>query len=100
MTDKDDWKTQKILRDADEALLKMAVDHSKRIRGELPEEPTPEPVPVPLDPTVENDAFKALLAALAETDDGDTDTAVDVLSLDEFDAETFTPATPPEEPAP
>lgn len=93
----DTWQADRSKKELDESLLEMAKQREREIRG-IPE-PTPpeEPVYVPADPATERDAFQALLTAFADTDEGDTETTVDVLSLDEFTAETFTPVTPPEE---
>ncbi|MCH9808480.1 MAG: hypothetical protein K0U74_12165 [Alphaproteobacteria bacterium] len=77
------------LEDVEDAILEQ-LDHQRRIReGEEPDGwPEPPAEPVAVDPAVERQAFAELLELLAE-DDGDADTQISKLSLDEFQQETF-----------
>ena len=84
------WISDKILR---EEPLPRGPDFSEP----LPET-HPEPVAVPIDLAAEQQAFADLLTKLAETDEGDMDTHVTILSADQFAADAFTPTNPPKEP--
>jgi hypothetical protein len=98
-----DWIGDKIIKQADEQLLKIALAHSDSLRGKTPDEPTPEPkLPVediPLDLAAEQAAFADLLKFVADNPDDDTEFTA--LSPEEFAAESFTPpATDSQEPTP
>mgnify|MGYP000184973743 CR=1 FL=1 len=80
------WITDRILKQED-ALL----DAAKNIHDGI-EMPVEQPSPPPsIDPDAERQAFADLLAALIETDDGDSDTLVTILTAEEFAEEDFVP---------
>jgi len=88
------WIADRILKQED-ALL----DAAKNIHEgtEIPlERPSPPPS---IDPEAERCAFADLLTALNNTDEGDSDTLVTILTAEEFAEEDFVPAHT-EEPMP
>lgn len=91
MTSKVNWIADKILKQEDALQETIAAIHDGK--AVPPDQPT---VPALPDANAEQQAFADLLAALKDTDEGDADTAVTVLSAEEFSAESFTPDTPKE----
>jgi hypothetical protein len=91
-----DWMGDKITKQTDEELLRMAKAHSDRLSGKEPEQspPTSPGEDTPVDPVAEQTAFADLLKFIADNPEDDCEFTA--LSLDDFATETFTP--PPSEP--
>ncbi|MCB1428735.1 MAG: hypothetical protein KDJ66_06365, partial [Nitratireductor sp.] len=52
---------------------------------------TENPAPPPIDPAMEQQAYADLLAFAAQYDEGDADTIIEALNMDEFLEEDFEP---------
>lgn len=86
-----DWIAEKILAQEDTALEALA---AKRLQdAERGDTAPPElPVePVAIDPAAERAAYAELQQQFAARDEGDADTIVEELSLEEFTEDSFTP---------
>jgi hypothetical protein len=90
------WITDKLMKEEQDLMLQQVQKFHDNLTG-VPDVPNPAPTepaaePVPVDPDAERQAHADLLAFIANRDAGDADTVVTILTLEEFDAETFTPA--------
>lgn len=92
MTNNNDWIAEKI-RDMEIPTMEaLTAQRLKAAEGRTdPGNIDPSIMPVVVDPAVEHAEFSELLRLLAARDEGDADTVVEGLSLDDFTRETFTP---------
>ena len=93
------WIEEKILASEDklmEQLAKASFDRSRGIPSDPPTDSAPPadgPLPdaVPRDTAAERRAYEELLSHLKNPDEGDADTVVEALSLDDYDKPDFEP---------
>jgi hypothetical protein len=85
-----DWIGEKILAQEDQLMEQLTAQRFGDTDATPPAADTP-PDHVPVDPAVERKEFENLLAQFGNRDEGDADTLVVGLVLDDFDQSTFTP---------